>query len=162
MENASKALLIATGLLLSVIIISLIVVTLTTVKAVSEEYDSKMNNNEINQFNTQFTKFYGKDIEIQDVMTLANLVASWNNNDNDEKITIELNGDSMLSVQNGIYKNKKFDELFISHNGDIKQILGTKNVQVPLYSISEIQYDNNGRVKSIKIVNATKYKIYED
>lgn len=163
MENASKALLLAAGVLISVIVISLLVITFVSFRSISDEYNSKLDTQELTEFNIQFTKYSGKNIEVQDVMSIANLAADWNNTGTNEIITVEYNSKDMVVLdENGKYKNTQFDQLFKQHNSNIKNVPGTTKVQVPLYKINKVNYYNTGRVKDISVINSSEYKIYDN
>lgn len=74
MENASKALLMAAGVLIAVLILSLAVYLFMSFGSESAEFHKQMENDRLNQFNSQFTTYEGKEgITIYDVMTAVNL-----------------------------------------------------------------------------------------
>lgn len=80
MENATKALLIAAGVLIGVMILSLAVALYSELDAYVESSNERIEFNELNAFNTQFTKYINYlgadkqfDLTIQDVVTAANL-----------------------------------------------------------------------------------------
>ena len=60
MENASKALLMAAGVLIGVLIISLAVYLMSYFGGVSADIHKRQKANQINQFNSQFTAYEGK------------------------------------------------------------------------------------------------------
>ena len=79
MENASKALLMAAGVLVGILILTLAVYLFTTFGATSAELHDLNQQSQIDKFNIQFTQYEGKsDVTIYDVITVANL-ASDNN-----------------------------------------------------------------------------------
>ena len=78
MENASKALMMAAGILIGVAILSLAVYLFVSFGSASAEIHEQNDANRINEFNTQFTSYVGKeDITIYDVITVANLATEW-------------------------------------------------------------------------------------
>ncbi len=100
MENASKALLMAGAVLIGVIILSLAVYMFSTFGGYSSSIYSKIEEAQINQFNSKFLQYTGtrgKDdgttepilCTIHDIMTIANL-AQKNN------IEHELNGQTSI------------------------------------------------------------------
>ena len=104
MENASKALIMAAGVLIGVLILSLAVYLFTTFGATSAELHRQNDANRINQFNTQFTSYEAKQgITIYDVITIANL-ATENN------IYYEL-----PKVQ-GVISNNNYPEFYVQVN----------------------------------------------
>lgn len=79
MENASKALLIAGGVLLSILIISLGVYLFANFGGVTAQIGQNVDESQIAQFNSQFTVNEEKDnVTIYDIVSMANL-ATQNN-----------------------------------------------------------------------------------
>ncbi|MCI8411787.1 MAG: hypothetical protein HFJ40_05080 [Clostridia bacterium] len=74
MENASKALLMAAGVLIGILILSLAVYLFATFGSSSAQMHKQIEADRLNEFNTQFTSYEGKeDITIYDVITVTNL-----------------------------------------------------------------------------------------
>lgn len=79
MENASKALIMAAGVLIGIMILSLAVYLFATFGSTSAELHKQKETDQLNQFNSQFTSYEGKeDITIYDVITVANLATENN------------------------------------------------------------------------------------
>lgn len=79
MENASKALLMAAGVLIGMILLSLMVYMFTSFAMTSAEIHKGQDENRLNQFNSQFTAYEGKEgITIHDVVTVASLATESN------------------------------------------------------------------------------------
>lgn len=88
MENVSRALLMAAGVLLAVLIISIATLLFRSGANVVESYQHSNEQNELNTFNSNFTRMIsGNDtklgkvsdtITIYDIITVANF--AWNNN----------------------------------------------------------------------------------
>ena len=80
MENASKALLMAASVLIGVLILSLAVYLFTSFGSTSAELHKQQDEQRLEQFNTQFSSYEGKDggITIYDVVTIANLATENN------------------------------------------------------------------------------------
>ena len=79
MENASKALLMAAGVLIGVLILSLAVYLFVSFGTTSSELHKQQDSDRINQFNSQFTSYEGKEgVTIYDVITVANLATENN------------------------------------------------------------------------------------
>ena len=74
MENASKALIMAAGVLIGVLILSLAVVLFTNFGATSQGVYTQMEERQLTQYNAQFTVYSGRtDITIYDIISVANL-----------------------------------------------------------------------------------------
>ena len=78
MENASKALIMAATVLLGIMILSLAVYLIITFGSKSAEMHKQIETDRLNQFNTQFTSYEGKQCTIYDVITVANLATENN------------------------------------------------------------------------------------
>ena len=80
MENASRALMMAAGVLIGILILSLAIYLFTNFGAASAEAHRRNEENQISQFNAQFTSYVGRtDITIHDIVTVINLAR--NNNE---------------------------------------------------------------------------------
>ena len=73
MENATKAMLIAAGVLIGVMILSLAAVLISELDAYVESSHERIKFNEQNSFNSQFMKYANNSLTIQDVVTAASL-----------------------------------------------------------------------------------------
>lgn len=126
MENATKALLMAGGVLIAIIIISVIVITLQKTGNVTKTYDKTIDQEEITKFNVNFTKYVGKELTIHQLVTICNFAY------NDETHRVKVNN----STDNP-YTNDK-----IQRNLDKKYTL----------TIPNNAYDENGYITKIQIV----------
>ena len=107
MENASKALIMAAGVLIGLLMLSLAVYLFTSFASTSAEVHKENEKQQIDQFNSQFTSYVGSEsITIYDVVTVANLATETNkyyeydkrNNQttgNDNYITVTLENQSL-------------------------------------------------------------------
>lgn len=93
MENASKALIMAAGVLMGVLILSLAVYLFTDFGQKSRDIRDIIERNQIVEFNTRFTKFEGtrSTATIYDVISLAQFAAEYNINNPSNKINVFLN-----------------------------------------------------------------------
>lgn len=79
MENASKALLMAAGVLIGMLILSLAIYLIISFGTTSAEFHEQNRRQQLDQFNSQFTSYVGKEgITIHDVVTIANLATETN------------------------------------------------------------------------------------
>lgn len=76
MENATKALLIAGGVLIAIIIMSVMIITFQKTGNVSKTYDKTIDQEEISKFNENFTRYLGKELSIQQTITITNFANS--------------------------------------------------------------------------------------
>lgn len=82
MENASKALIIAGAILLSILLISLSIMIYTQAQEVVN--GESMNEFQIASFNSKFQKYEGTNIKGAQVKSLINEMIAVNNDDNEE------------------------------------------------------------------------------
>lgn len=75
MENATKALYIAAGVLMGIMILSLGVMLFSSLQSYVQEYRSQIEFNELNAFNSKYQKYMDLDtaITIQDIVTVAGM-----------------------------------------------------------------------------------------
>lgn len=79
MENASKALTMAAGILIGLLIIGLAVYLFSSFASTSTQIHDQIAETQTNQFNAQFTSYVGKEgITIYDVITVVNLAKDSN------------------------------------------------------------------------------------
>lgn len=71
MENAVKALYIAAGVLMGVMVLSLGVALFSNLQSYVEASQEQIKFNELTSFNTQFTRYINCDLTIQDIITAA-------------------------------------------------------------------------------------------
>ncbi len=87
MENASKALLMAGGVLLAMLVATLFVYAFTTMGDSSRDVMKVWSREEIQSFNQKFYDYEGRsDLRVQDVVTIINIA----NDNNDENNTDSL------------------------------------------------------------------------
>ena len=72
MENAVKALLIAAGVLIGVMVLSLGVALFSSLSEFSVNTQKQIEENAIQKFNEQFTRYLDTNLTIHDIVTAAN------------------------------------------------------------------------------------------
>lgn len=161
MEDAVKALLIAAGVLIGLMIISLGVVLFSSLSQYADDAQRDIEENALQKFNEQFTRYINcKDISnstpefiltIQDVVTVANL--AYENNKNYELegpeaynyyVTINING-----VANNLEQN-------INSNGKAAELLKTKS-ESKLYKCTYEDVKTNSNTGRVCIVTFHEY-----
>ena len=68
MENAVKALYMAAGVLIGIMILSLAVVLFSSLQGYMEETNKQIMFNEVTRFNAKYTKYVDTELTIQDIM----------------------------------------------------------------------------------------------
>ena len=102
MDNASKALIIAGGMLIAIMVASLFVYLFTSYGKYADDMYDKINRRQITQENNEYTKYEGaKDNTIYDVVTVVNKAK-----DNNESLDLQSGDRGYISVGiNGINSN---------------------------------------------------------
>ena len=85
MENASKALIIAGAILISILLISVGIMVMSSTSGVQDQMQTQMSGTEIKAYNSQFTSYIGKNKRAADVRSLYEAVQA-SNASNDHKI----------------------------------------------------------------------------
>ena len=130
MENASKALLMAAGVLIGILILALMVTLFLSAREVSSRHDQVKKTEEIEQFNANFTKYVGKDITMHQVITINNFAKIENNKI--KSVNVNKNGIFDISTTQ-IEKDLKNNELYytmqitqIDDDGYVSKVTITK------------------------------------
>ncbi len=101
MENASKALIMAAGILIGVLIMSLFAYEMLYVSQNARAYQLEVYTVQITEFNAQFEIYANREsITAQDVITIYNYIQEWNENNPTETITISRTTTNSLSLKN--------------------------------------------------------------
>ena len=159
MENASKALLMAAGILISMLIISLAVYLFANFATVSRNTDKKIEENQLLQFNNQFTKYADTEggITIYDVVTIANLAKENNQNYNltkddagENSFYIKVDFTNELNYQNLQEKNQEdYNNLIKTRSGTYNN--GNGKFELTFYNCTVDISPTTGRVYKVTI-----------
>ena len=129
MENASKALIIAGSILVSIVIITLGVMIVNNVTGLVRT-SSDMSEQEVATFNSKFENYEGLRVSGSNVRALYNAIKS-NNNQHQDDPTLQVNfvfGEN-ATPQNGDYENSsetpveittKISEILVGRNYEVK------------------------------------------
>ena len=98
MENASKALLMAGGILIALLILGALILMFTKVGEFNSQNDAQKKQSQIAAFNNQFEPYNGKNLTLMDLKSLY-LIQINGNNDIKDAVTQVLN-DRMNSHNN--------------------------------------------------------------
>ena len=148
MENASKALLMAGGILIGVLILALMVTLFVSSSNLSSNYDETKQAEAIQQFNVNFTQYSGKYLTIYEAITVCNFAQKMNN-----KITD-------VDIINRLEKNQISIDLEDARKAILENYSG-KNVKVDVvYEMKIIDYNEDGYVSKIQFLDR-KLRIIE-
>ena len=168
MENASKALIMAAGILIGVLILTLAMYLFITFGQSSSEIHDRMYDNQLTQYNAQYTIYSGRDdITIYEIISVANL--AHNNNDKykdytgfEEEYKVTVNLDGYPNLQEDI--GEKSQELLSKYTNiiDLNQTIDTNDTQrsylATTFICTRIEYNEAWRVKLIKFTENRNIK----
>lgn len=153
MENASKALLMAAGVLIGIMVLSLAVYLATSFSQLYADVNEKNVQQQLVQFNTRYTAYeYRTDLTIYDILTVVGY-AKENNKKYKEDLTKE-NSISIYLKRDGsnikdIQQKEQSDwDKFIK--ADQEELFNSVDKKLPTYTCSHIGYNSEGRVKEVK------------
>ncbi len=148
MENASKALLMAGGVLIGVLIMSLAVYLFADFGSKSASINEQNSQKQLAAFNSKFTSYQNfKDeisgewkITIYDIITVKGYADENNekNESKDEKITVTIDNSPITKTDTELIKDYGYK------NGELTKFKCLNN---------DIQYNNRGKVKLINFRN---------
>jgi len=141
MENASKALIISGGILISMLVISIGVYLFASYSDVGSSYEQSMAATEIQKFNVNFTKFEGRDdITIHEIITLVEFTKQYK-----EQTEIDI----PVTIGSDELKDNDIIEL-IKENSTKETATGDEEIKH--FKCKEILYNEDGKVESIKFI----------
>lgn len=132
MENATKALLIAGGVLIALIIITMFILMFNRISNIQKEQEEQTKIDQLTAFNAEFEAYNKKLMFGADVITLINKAAENNKQyagNNDYKITIILDDKEVTSSSHLIETDAK----------------------TTVFKCTKIEYNNLGRVSKLEI-----------
>lgn len=139
MENASKALIMAGGILIAILIISLGVYLFNSASILSSTYSDKLSQDELNKLNNKFL-IYAKDLTPQEMVTIINLVSE----NNKKNANIEENQIEVMIDNKTIDTNKTSQDwkTVIMEQADVNND--------PKYKFVSVSYhEQNGRISQM-------------
>ncbi len=147
MENAVKALYMAAGVLIGIMILSLAVVLFSSLQGYMEETNKQIMFNEVTRFNAKYTKYVDTELTIQDIITVEGEAY-----ENNKSYNIDPNAwnESSNSLYIAIYleNNGRIDQK-MGENGEMIELLGNNNASVQKYKCanSDVEYsENTGKI----------------
>lgn len=111
MENASKALLMAAGVLIGVAVLTLAVYLYTSFSGTAQSVEKDIEQGQLQQFNNQFIEFSAKECTISDILNCINLANDYNkkneftSTDTNYYISVRVGTTPVNNVTNTVLKN---------------------------------------------------------
>lgn len=148
MENASKALIMAAGVLIGVLILSLAVFLFMDFGATSKGIYSEVESNQLTQYNAQYTVYSGRtNITIYEIVSVINL-AKQNNQDYKDYSNFEDTYKVSVFIGTNNYTEEDPSEIqtLLEDNNGVNATTGEIE---KTFSCKKIEYHDNGRVAKI-------------
>lgn len=101
MENASKAILMAAGILIALLILGALILMFTRLGMFQSQNDAQTKQSQIAAFNNQFEPYNGKNLTLMDLKSLYSKIVSNNKKDSSYRISIN-NADTDAGIENEI------------------------------------------------------------
>ncbi len=144
MENASKALIMAGGVLIGILILSLAVYLFIDFGGKASVIHDRITSNQLTQFNAQFNIYDGrKDVTIYQIITVANL--AYQNNIDEEDSTYKVRVFFEVDGKGEISRYQDNANLITSYSG-VDTSTGEIN---DLFKCHSVKYHENGRVSEV-------------
>ena len=159
MENATKALIMAATILISIVVISLGLYLAATLSSFSAQVNEETRQKQISEFNGQFSKYEGReDLTIHDIITIANLAKE--NNDYYELTSTDVqkagNGNT-LYIQVNVQKTAN-NQTHPNFEEKSRQFAQNKNGEMTA------EINSNGGLKKYKcaqvLISETTERVY--
>ena len=151
MENASKALLMAAGVLIAIMVLSMGVYLYTTIGTYVRESQARIEQQSLDKFNAQFYNYQSDENEVfsfQDVVTVANI--AYENNCKNEVLNSVGKSDY---VQVSVTGYNADDERLVGGTINLEMYVGDSKV---LANILKKNYKLNYKCTSIEVNQDTK------
>lgn len=132
MENASKALIIAGGVLIALIIITMFIMMFNNLANTKKAQEEQTKTEQISAFNAEFEAYNKKIMYGTDVITLINKVA-----ENNKKNLNNIENQITLILDGKIVTNSS-------------ELIGT-DAEKSIYTSVKTEYNNSGRICKIEI-----------
>lgn len=151
MENASKALLMAAGVLIGVLILSLAVFLFMDFGATSRGIYSEVESNQLTQYNAQYTVYSGREnITIYEIVSVINLAKQnnqdyrdYSNFDDNYKVSVYIGATSYTEKDPSEIQTLLEENNGVNDTGEIEKT----------FSCNNIEYHDNGRVAKIRFTS---------
>ena len=150
MENVSRALIIAAGVLIAIIVLSLFIAMYSRMSSISKTQEEVLKQTQLQEFNAQYEAYNKQVMYGVDVISLSNKIDQNNLDNPRERIELYINNEKITKTSNtGNSIQVDFSEGFTAmYNSNVEP-----NFDKIVFRCTNIKYDNNtGKVNKIYIV----------
>ncbi len=133
MENASRALLMAAGVLVGVLVLALMVTMFLSSRDLSSGYSKVKDSEALQQFNVNFSKYVGQKLNINQVVTICNFALE--NGIDERNITGNIGCKNEKNILEELEKKSEYERQGLNY----------------YYVIQISDYGEDGKVSKIRI-----------
>ncbi len=140
MENASKALIMAGSVLISLIVISLLVASFTSLKGMQQTQKSVTREEQIAEFNNQY-EVYARNLYGSEILSLINKINNYNKTEAENEgytkieISIKINNDLNRNYfRKGTYTSTTFENELNKVNAKVEELGNERIYATSVYS----------------------------
>lgn len=178
MENASKALIMAAGVLIALIILGALILMFSNLSNYQDTNIQTDREAQIVEFNNQYVTYDRNDVRGNDLISLLNKVVDYNNrktgdtsDEKYQKMEIDVNGipqanfkyeDSDTSLIKSSYTQDNVKNNLLDEVQKIEQKYETKYISQLVSNISNIMDTNKGQAKAEEILPKALYEYTGD
>jgi len=163
MENASKALLIAAGMLVAVLVASMFALFFSTISEYSKQYEETRQAQNIQEFNAQFTQYMKPEgSSAQDIVSVYNLAEYYREKEGIE-VKVFVGAHELPENSDKPFPGNLTSEEFINTNTNVSNQFDptTNKSQYKINNFTaNITYDN-GMINSIEFTLTEQRTLYE-
>ena len=158
MENASKALIFAGGLLITMLIVAALFFTTNQVRNLKSQEQLAEQTDEVAEYNNKFNKYASDNLYGVDLISLCNEVSNYNAKEHDNKNyhEIELEFDFSHSTSNPLGEYIKKDKYYYRKDNDPKE---SSNTNLYKQYMRFEDFFNSKANKPITGLNGNQYTI---
>ena len=160
MENASKALLIAGGVLIAILIVSVLVVTLNIVNSNQKTREKALATEQLAEFNQKYEAYNKKALRGTDIITLMKMAIENNNNASSDNpyyinVVIDLGSEKIedSSIRTVILDKDK-EVISDETKRNSSSLAGTSKIELGTWT-GNVTYKPNGKVVNFFSTNST-------
>ena len=120
MENASKALIIAAGVLIAILLLSIFTYLMSSMSASSSNIYSTLEESEITEFNQQYFNYEGRtNLVIQDVITIINMAKDSNQRGQFPEVKVYVDSREVTNEDVNNMLSSQIDKTFTFQSAEI-------------------------------------------
>lgn len=168
MENASKALEIAGGVLISVLVLGLLVFGYNKLTNLKQTQQSATEDEQATEFNKNYETYNKSGLYGSQIFSLANMVKDYNDNQSDAKgyqemkLTVHIKYDGQFFKSKTYNESKDEHELTDEYNKLSSEISRLANKKVKEKTYKQISSMNSSTLRDFLGNNYSDYKNYTD